>query len=626
MRRPHDLRAPVAHLTCVVRAARVVRVVRVVRVALMAAVPALAGCDGCHGAKPYTPYKLSEGLDGSAHVDVAPGAASDAGPLDAGGFVPVAGTTAPGDGKTWPLEGGVVEPPAGHTFGEGLVGDVDGDGTPDLVAWSRSPDGLRGEVWFASGKAPTSGRTVVALPGDLAGPGCTTHASFTRLGPAILALDVDPRCPARGRDRGARWIAILRLSAGAPELGLELRIAAPADGETIAVALDGRDRDGDGRGDLTVTLTLSGAPRPLPGGGSAAATLAYFDRPAGLSRDPSEPEASLKSLATGLVAEGRKRTTAPKVASAALAARGLWALLCDEGRQLVTTSAGPARCGDAHVIEDAAMAETEAALNLGDPVGAIAALSRVEGRRKDLEALVAKSVPSILGRLVRTTACTPALAPAPAYGPIAFDKAGDLLVRTKDRILRVDRTSFEERPIDAAIRWPTRLAAPGEAPAWTLTAVEEPCDAPTLIGRFETGGSSVELPLPILAPARCTAGARVPVDLLGASSQGGLFAVRGDVVAVPFDAPPKPVLAEAFAAAPGAPVELGAARSPEGSVIALMVARGALVAKLKGAARGASARLWTAPALDEAAACVPNDAADRIACAVKDAVAIYDAQ
>src|SRR5262249_39694152 len=77
---------------------------------------------------------------------------------------------------------------------------------------------------------------------------------------------------------------------------------APAAGETLAVALDGRARDGAGRSDLAVTLTLTGAPPPLPRGGEAKATLAYFDRPAGFSRDPTEPETSLKALAASLVA------------------------------------------------------------------------------------------------------------------------------------------------------------------------------------------------------------------------------------------------------------------------------------------------------------------------------------
>ena len=75
-----------------------------------------------------------------------------------------------------------------------------------------------------------------------------------------------------------------------------------------------------------------------------------------------------------------------------------------------------------------------------------------------------------------------------------------------------------------------------------------------------------------------------------------------------------------------AAVELGAARSPDGAVVALSTSRGVLVATLKGQGRAASAKLWTAPALDSASGCVPNNAADRIACAVKGAVAIYDAR
>jgi hypothetical protein len=61
-------------------------------------------------------------------------------------------------------------------------------------------------------------------------------------------------------------------------------------------------------------------------------------------------------------------------------------------------------------------------------------------------------------------------------------------------------------------------------------------------------------------------------------------------------------------------------------VIALDTARGVLVAQIKGQGRGASAKLWTNPALDRAKACVPADGGARIACAVKDAVAIYDAK
>jgi len=606
MRRPHDL--PIL-------------------AALLAALP---GCDGCHASKPYTPYTLSDPPRASAGLD-AGAAPGDAGsPADGGpAFAPVAGTAPPGDGKSWPMEGGEAQPPAGHAFAEGLLFDADGDRKPDLIAWSRAPDGLRGEVWFAPGKDPGAGRTLAALPGDLAAPGCNPSVALTRIGAGMVVLDFDPRCGARARDRAARWVAVFRLVPGAaPELGLEIRLGTPAEGESLAVALDGRDRDGDGRGDLTATVSLGGAPRPLAAGGNASAVLAFFDRPAGLSRDPSEPEASFKALAAGLVADGRKKTTAPRVAAAAGAARRLHALLCEEGgKPAITTSAGPVRCGDVRLAEDAAMAETEAALNLGDPFAAVAAAGRLETRRKDLDGLLGKSIPSIAGRLVRATAGAPDLQPPPAFGPIAFDGGGDLLIRTRERVIRVDHASFQESPIDAAVKWPARLAWPaGDAPSWTLAAVEERCDAPTLIARFEIGGERTDVPLPILTPARCVASSSVPVDLLGASTQGALLSIRGELCAVPREAPPKPAAADVLGLAPGTAIELGAARSPDGSVLALSTARGVLVATLKGQGRAASARLWTAPPGDGAVACVPANGAERIACAVKGAVAIYDAK
>ena len=595
-------------------------------VALLAAVPA---CDGCHASKPYTPYTLSDPPRTSASAtttaaggdpDAPAGAGGDGGPAFA------AATAAPGDGKSWPLEGGASEAPAGFAFVDGLVFDADGDQKPDLVASARSPDGLRNQIRFAPGKIPDAGRVVATVPADVVLPGCTPAATLTRIGAGVVVFDLDPRCSARGRAHASRWIAVLRLvPREAPELGLEIRLGSPAEGETLAVAFDGRDRDGDGRGDVTATITLSGAPRPCPAG-EARATIAFFDRPAGLSRNPSEPETSLKALAAGIVADGRRRTTAAHVATSAPAARRLYGLLCEEGgKPAITTSAGAVRCGDTRLAEDATMAEVEAALNLGDPFAAEAALARVEGRRKDSTRSWPGRSPRFAGKLVRATAAAPLVEPAPAFGPIAFNTSGDVLIRTQDRVIRVDRTSFEETPVDAAFKWPVRLEAPPDAPLWTLAGIEERCDAPTLIARFEAGGEPTEVPLPIPTPARCSGTEHVPAAFLGESPQGELVAVRGEVIAVPREAPPRPTLADALGLAPGAVPPLGAPRSLNGSVIALTTARGVLVATLKGQGRAAAAKVWTSPALDGASACVPNNAGDRIACVVKGAVAIYDA-
>lgn len=601
-----------------------------------------AGCDGCHASKPYTPYTLSDGpsaAPSASHAAAPP--SSGAPPIDAGGdagadaeapssFAVLPGVAPPGDGKTWPLDGGVVaSAPIGRTFAAGFVLDMDGDGKSDLLAWLRAPDGLRGELWFAPGSDVARARTLTAMPEGLASPGCSVATQISQVGPRTLVLDVAPRCGG-AHDKAIRWIAVVRLvDAAPPELGLELRLGAPAEGEALQVTIDARDRDGDGRGDVLATIALTGAPRPLPGvGAQAGAALAFFDRPAGLSRDPAEPEASFKAAAASLVADGRRKTTAPRIAGAASALRRLHGFLCEEGgKATITTSAGPVRCGDARVLEDAGMAEVEAAINLGDPLAALGARARLEAmgvHRKDVDALVAKTIPTVTAKAVHKTTAAPAIEPSPSFSPLAWDSSGDLLIHTVDKTIRVDHSAFAEAPIDAALAWPTRLAFPAKdaAPTWKILAVERRCDEATLIAHLDAG----EIALPIAVPPRCTPLARVTAELLGASEQGALLSVGADVVAVPLAAPLKPLFAESLAPAAGAAVELGAARSPNGATIAVPTDHGVFVAAVKSGARTAKGKLWSGPDLDGAYLCVPSNGGDRLACVTGASATIYEAK
>jgi hypothetical protein len=143
-----------------------------------------------------------------------------------------------------------------------------------------------------------------------------------------------------------------------------------------------------------------------------------------------------------------------------------------------------------------------------------------------------------------------------------------------------------------------------------------------LHARFLVGGEATTLPIPVASPGKCAPAPRVPADFLGASAQGILLAVRGEIVAIPAQASPKPQLAESLAASGEAP--LGAARSPNGGTIAITTSRGVLVAVLKGSGRGASAKLWTAPLVDGATACVPSDGGERLACAVAKSAVVYE--
>jgi hypothetical protein len=614
------------------------------RFVFFSAVVALAsgGCDGCHNGKPYTPYTLSDGPSATPHASSAASVAAVPGsaavPIDAGladaqafpSFAIVQGTPPPADGKSWPLDDAVVATaPIGRTFAAGLVLDMDGDGKRDLLAWSRAPDGLRGELWFAPGSNVASARTLAAMPEGLAGPGCSVAAQIAQVGPRTLVLDVAPRCGG-AHDKAVHWVAVLRLvDASAPELGLELRLAAPAAGEALQVAIDARDRDGDGRGDVLATITLTGAPHPFPSAGAqASASLAFFDRPTGLSRDPVEPEASFKAFAASLVADGRRKTTAPRIAGAALALRRLHGFLCDEGgKAVISTSAGPVHCGDARALEDAGMAEVEAALNLGEPLGALGALARLEAmgvHRKDVDALVAKNIPTVTAKAAHKTTAAPAIERSPAFSPLAWNSAGDLLVHTVDRVIRVDRVAFAEAPIDAALTWPSRLVFPvgAAAPTWKLVAVERRCDEPVLYARLESG----DVALPIATPPRCTPSDHVVADLLGASDQGALLAIGADVVAIPLAAPIKPALPESLAPAAGAAVELGAARAPNGTTIAVRTDRGVFVATVKSGTRVAKGKLWAGGDLDGAYLCVPSNGAERLACVTGSTATIYEAK
>src|SRR5262249_4057066 len=161
------------------------------------------------------------------------------------------------------------------------------------------------------------------------------------------------------------------------------------------VALDGADKDGDGIDDVTANLTLSGASPPMIDPGPVTASVRFFDRPAGLSRDPSEPDASLRAATSKLVSDARKKATAQSVVPLSRQLRRLHAMLCEEGASLVSTSAGPMRCGDAHAIADAAFAEGVAAQSLGDAARAVRPLGALDtlgtngaARKKELEKLL----------------------------------------------------------------------------------------------------------------------------------------------------------------------------------------------------------------------------------------------
>jgi hypothetical protein len=424
-------------------------------VALLGSVVTLGACDGCKEHKPYTPYTLGTtatttgALDAGADDRVDAAAEVDA----AAPFVVVAGAAAPGDGKTWPLAAGQVRAPAGLAFTTGLVVDVDGDGKSDLFAWARSADGLRGELWFAHGSSPATAAMVAALPSQLGGEGCTPSARLEQIGAHTITLDhtltcAEPTSPAPPLEQATRWLAVVDFAEQdgvrrPPELRLELRLKSAPAGETLLARLEARDEDADGREDLVARLSLepSDSEERKP-----SALLRFFDRPAGLARDPSEPEASLLRTAEALAGRARRAKTAPSVIAEAHALRRLREALCGAAEtRLVQTSAGPIHCGPARSLEAALLAQGLAALALGDWAGALGAAALLDAekgeawRRRDLDKALAKAIPARAATVVHRVEARPA-----SGRSLRFDVDDTLIVRTLDGAVRVFGASYEE--------------------------------------------------------------------------------------------------------------------------------------------------------------------------------------
>ena len=110
-----------------------------------------------------------------------------------------------------------------------------------------------------------------------------------------------------GHDAFALPRAVVVVSAD--RAGLRKKVTAkvvdPPGARRLALAITAPDRDGDGIDDLVVRVSLeaqSASDKPI------ALTVSFLDRPAGLSRDADEPEASIRAIAQ--LAESRAGPTA----------------------------------------------------------------------------------------------------------------------------------------------------------------------------------------------------------------------------------------------------------------------------------------------------------------------------
>jgi len=590
---------------------RAVVVLFVARVAMM-----VEGCHGCGEDHPYVPYTIgSERLD--AGSEAAPGVSSPPPALDAGSaFAGEAATVAPPGVSHWAVEGMVLEAPQGLVFVSAVVRDYDGDGRADAFAVVRPAEGSDpGELAFYRGAgAAKEGEGLVAqsifppaveVRGDT---GCTAVDRLSAVGRRSVMVELGSQCPPRATHAPDRWLAVVSSAAtltGLPTLRLAATVVDPVGAPSLLVDGDASDRDGDGLEDVALRVTLEGGSAPLEPGPRVAATLAWLDRPAGLSRDLGATESSFALLSAQAAGRARNVRDAALVPGLVAQTRALWRAVCADGGapRLVgvgVAGTGAIRCGSTRALEDAGLAEVRAYVTLGDALRAALALDRAErspasrtpARAAEGRAWIEQLAPPVLAHAVRAIAAVPQSGKGhePAWGALAFEAGGALLVRTRAGVVRVDPDAGDETSADGVTVWPAAVSAPDGTLRWIETY--DACDGVALHATFAGGDDMRDVALPI-APSLgepCTGSRGAPARALAVAwGAGGLEAIiEGQSVLMA----PETGQASLLAAPLDSPALRGAPRSPDGKVLVVSTSVGFLMR------RGSRARLLRAPELE----------------------------
>jgi hypothetical protein len=544
---------------------------------------------------------------------------------DSGAFAHVVGLR-PDSTGSFRIDGAsAIAPPPGETFVLYLVADLDGDGVRDAAAWASSSDPLAGRLLFYKGtpSGPAEPRALAVLaPGAIGAPGCSAEPALEQIGPTTVAVSLHAACATPPPGKKARWIAVA-VPSREPSVRQELWLGDPPAGERLSVELDGSDLDGDQRDDLLVRVSVEGAPPPFEQGPRVSADLRWLDRPTGLSRDPDEPEASLRRAASLELAHAAKKSEAPQVGASVRQIVRLFGWICsDVVDPLVIVSGGGIRCGPSRALEDAASANVRAALTLGDIPRAVAAYDRMgwrpvtttKQRRAELEKALLKAAPTRVPSVTKVFATVPDLDAngAPAWGPLTFTPGGDLLVRTKTGLSMVNVQTGTEGSAQGIPSWPGAVTNLDGSVQWS--GLYDPCDGIALHARM---GNRSDLPVPIAPPlpSRCFPGAPV-VRIDGvpvAWGAAGLEAwMAGEPMLVPSDLGQVKPLSEVGSM--GQQVHAGSPRSPDGQSIVMGTKLGALVRSAKSWQLWRPADLEGSYAYADLRGCTISNEARAVAC------------
>lgn len=606
----------------------------------------LAGCGrSCKKDHPYVPYSVDD-APSTATVDA--GDRPEALPkrADAGAFEPA--LIAPPGTRTWNVEGLPLVAPPGREILLALVRDFDGDGKKDALAIVRSPappsqpaEAGAAEILFFSGAASsTRADVVVVAPTPRADADCLPVTRLERIGPRSALVEVGTVC---ARGASSRALYVVRL-AKEPAVVFDLALRDPPSAPRLLVDVDGEDRDHDGIDDVTLRLTVEGGSPPFEPGPRLSAKVAFFDRPAGPSRDPDEPLASLALIAAQATARASKPREAASVPGLVQQMRMLHRAICLEGGapRLVkipsvagATVSGAITCGISKPLEEAGVAEVRAFVTQGDALRAVAAAevaqnapaTRSGPRTAEIATLLAQVAPLLQAKSARTVGISVASTPAahPTWGALAFEPSGKLLVRGPSGVSRVDPDSGESTDTELPA-WPTQVVSPDGKSRW-LEAYHA-CEGVALRATFAPTSTDVEMRdvlLPVAPPlgSRCAGGRGEGASTLPiAWGPRGLEAL---VAGQPLLIRPETSSAVVMASLLGETPPLGSPRSAGGRAMAIATTQGVLVTTTH-AARYRASELEPYAELQQ---CTVTDDGSRIACVKRGGrvvVATFDAR
>lgn len=602
---------------------------------LTAALLGAGGCRGCHDDHPFVPYAIAPSAPTASSMEAPSPSASAATAADAGteGFASEPALVAPPGSSQWTVGGMPLAAPEGQILVMALARDFDGDGASDAFAIVRPADGSNdpGRLIFYPGKA-RGGPISIDPPTNLArDASCTPIDRLEAVGPHAVLVELGAQCPMRPSSAPVRWVAIVD-GAAAAKVRLAVTVADPAGAPALSIDADTSDRDADVREDIAMRVTLEGGGAPLEPGPRVSATLAWLDRPAGLSRDTGATEASFASLASAASTHAVRVKDAPTVPGYVSQARALWRATCAEGgapRVVGVAGTGALGCGVGRALEQLGLAVVRAYATMGDPMRAAFALDRAErapasrtpARAAEAQGWITRLAPLAPARSVRGIAAVPVEPHGhePAWGPLAFEPGGKLLVRTAAGVVRVDPDQGDEAAA-GGVDWKPAVASPDGSQRWI--EAYDPCDGLPLRATFASGGDDdmrdVALPVPPPLAGRCAGSRGAPARAIPVAwGPRGLEAI---VEGEPILFAPDLASASLLTAFLDQPAARGSPRSPDGQTYLVPTDTGLLVQQgiEKGGSPGAHARLLRARELDgtygEQRGCVVSDDGTHAAC------------